>query len=44
MNALAKSIKEVQQIVVDENRFIEFIKKKREKMADDSSDGPEPIL
>jgi len=42
MLAIAKSIKEMQQIVNDENKFIEFIKKKREHMADDSSDGVSP--
>jgi len=42
MLGLAKSIKEIQQIVNDEDKFIEFIKKKREHMADDSSDGVSP--
>jgi len=39
MLALANGIKEVQHIVNGENKFIEYIKKRRENMDNDSSDG-----
>lgn len=39
MLALANGIKEAQHIVNGENKFIEYIKKRRENMENDSSDG-----